>query len=58
MCCFYTPFIFFTSFSFKAILNKKNWGVKSIKAWKDKLPKEVVDRLRKMASKEREMRGF
>ena len=45
-------------FNDKAILNKKNWGVKSIKAWKDKLPKEVVDRLRKMASKEREMRGF
>ena len=45
-------------FNDKAILNKKNWGVKPIKAWKDKLPKEVVDRLRKMASKEREMRGF
>ena len=45
-------------FNDKAILNKKNWGVKSFKAWKDKLPKEVVDRLRKMASKEREMRGF
>ena len=45
-------------FNDKAILNKKNWGVKSIKAWKDKLPEEVVDRLRKMADNEREMRGF
>tara|TARA_B100000941_G_C28326430_1_gene459313 strand:- start:289 stop:459 length:171 start_codon:yes stop_codon:yes gene_type:complete len=42
----------------KVILNRKNGRVKSIKAWKDKLPKEVVDRLIKMANSEREMRGF
>ena len=30
----------------------------NLKLSKDRLPKEVVDRLRKMASKEREMRGF
>lgn len=41
-----------------ADLDKPGWGVPVLPAWKDKVDKETVDHLRKLAEKEREMRGF
>ena len=42
----------------QANLNKKGWGVSVLPAWKDKVSKETLEQLRKLAEKEREMRGF
>lgn len=42
----------------EADLDKPGWGVPKLKAWKDKVNPEVVARLRSLAEKEREMRGF
>lgn len=41
-----------------ANLDEAGWGVPVIQAWKDKVAPEQLEYLRKLAEKEREMRGF
>lgn len=42
----------------KASLEKPQWGVPVLAAWKDKTDSEIVSHLRGLAEKERQMRGF
>jgi arylsulfatase A-like enzyme len=42
----------------EANLNKEGWGVPVLPAWKDKTDANEVEHLRKLAEKERQMRGF
>lgn len=42
----------------EADLKKKSWGVPVLPAWKDKTDKAEVEHLRRLAEKERQMRGF
>ncbi len=45
-------------FKDEADLEKPNWGVPVIKAWKDKVDQTAINYLRELAQKERKMRGF
>lgn len=42
----------------KANLTKQGWGVPILPAWKDKVNSELLEHLRGLAKKERQMRGF
>lgn len=46
------------AFKDEADLDKPGWGVPVLPAWKDKASEKTVQRLRNLANKEREMRGF
>lgn len=42
----------------KACLEKANWGVPVLPAWKDKTDRDDVEQLRRLAQQERKKRGF